>query len=530
MTVAILLCALGIIIVACIASSTHLGKGNLPRHITNEYHFAHFSHITRHNYWLYPEFLLLTHPTRLTLDANMSLCIPAGWWHWIETLEPSIAINFWTTDASYTQPLVLHETYQDPELLSDIERRVQGRRVMMWKSDIDIMETSDFTGRSNNMYMITLPGYEGMQGHMNNDLLDSVKPRVVIPPQLRSAKQVDINLWVSAGYHDTGLHYDDYDGILTVLSGRKRIVLYPPEDAPHLRAISVVPAWAAGPSIWFEPNAYHLRGASGSSIPGARLLYETMQAHKFKPGMLWICNLLKGDPQIAGRIVWGCKMDLSGSMRWELYFYHYSCHDASAPQDVYPIATYTPVSPHAFQRVLSEQDENVVIHSFDMQAGGSNVVDHDTMHVYRRDASRTEKNAYPFYGIGLRMTLEGGEVMEHPESVFVMDRYDSFVDDIDNITASLGVNEIAKASIKASMLPCQNICCFNKVQNTVLVVMCGISASDFISFLDVHGYPQSVLDHVRQHKRDYDQLWHEVGIGIDTQSGQVIRTALYGIL
>ena len=44
----------------------------------------------------------------------------------------------------------------------------------------------------------------------------------------------DWNLWIGPGGHTTCLHYDPFDGVLVQLSGKKRVVLYPPSQLYNL--------------------------------------------------------------------------------------------------------------------------------------------------------------------------------------------------------------------------------------------------------------------------------------------------------
>ena len=54
-----------------------------------------------------------------------------------------------------------------------------------------------------------------------------MKPYVKFPThdKLKYNESYDFNVWISSGKHDTGLHYDDEDGVLTLLEGSKEITL-----------------------------------------------------------------------------------------------------------------------------------------------------------------------------------------------------------------------------------------------------------------------------------------------------------------
>lgn len=43
-----------------------------------------------------------------------------------------------------------------------------------------------------------------------------------------------INLWISRGTITTGLHYDTFDNTLVLLTGKKKLLVYPPTESPNL--------------------------------------------------------------------------------------------------------------------------------------------------------------------------------------------------------------------------------------------------------------------------------------------------------
>jgi hypothetical protein len=191
--------------------------GNVKRNLTSEYDYAHFSAVDHSNYLFTPS-LLLCHPQRFTLNAGESIWIPRKWWHWVRTQGPSTAVNFWMplTIGSSQIPFMITDVKQPPELLNAIESVTNTRE--SWNSRIDIIVPKDKISNDNE-YVITLEGYIPNKrfDKLNSKILEVAKHHANIPPG------AELNVWISEGYHDTGLHYDDKDGILTVLSGKKRI-------------------------------------------------------------------------------------------------------------------------------------------------------------------------------------------------------------------------------------------------------------------------------------------------------------------
>jgi hypothetical protein len=207
--------------------------GNLKRHLTSEHEYAHFSSIDHTNYLFTPS-LLLTHPQRFTLNPGQSIWIPRKWWHWVRTQGPSTAVNFWMPPqiGSSQTPFILKDFEQPPELLTVIEESIGKSEI--WKTSFDII-LENHKIKDDNEYIITIEGFKKNNRfkRLNEDILTTAKKYAKIPPGS------DMNLWISKGYHDTGLHYDDKDGILTVLSGTKELTLYPPTDTPYLKPLGL---------------------------------------------------------------------------------------------------------------------------------------------------------------------------------------------------------------------------------------------------------------------------------------------------
>ncbi|MEL6438841.1 MAG: cupin-like domain-containing protein [Cyanobacteria bacterium J06621_8] len=57
---------------------------------------------------------------------------------------------------------------------------------------------------------------------------------ITVPDLLDSKTINSINFWYSYGHLHTGLHYDDYENILVLVKGKKRILLYPPNQSKFL--------------------------------------------------------------------------------------------------------------------------------------------------------------------------------------------------------------------------------------------------------------------------------------------------------
>ena len=159
---------------------------------------------------------------------------------------------------------------------------------------------------------------------------------------------IDINLWISSNYHDTGLHYDDNDGILYVLKGEKHITLFPPSDSKYLVPYDITPNYAKVAPLFMKYNEYYIIkeninrlpckvglepckfgltpckvGNSNSRLPCEMILYQSLICFAKYSNVLTTVQKIydnKSDP--LKKLVWGCKKQ-DDVYRWEIYNYHY---------------------------------------------------------------------------------------------------------------------------------------------------------------------------------------------------------------
>lgn len=469
--------------------SKHTGK-NYIRHKDHMSTYAHFSKVESINYFIYPR-LLLTHPTYITLKENEGLFIPKKWWHWVRVEEPTAAINFWyiNNDNSRSFHKIKYEQVIDWD-------SVDAEEVSVWKSDgSDTIRTANMgefrksTGVAE--YTITLDDFD--IGAKNKSMKNILKSYVKPPDEMgvREPNTYDFNLWVSNGAHDTGLHYDDEDGFLCVLYGKKTIILYPPEDSRYLYPFPVTPfKWLSNPALNFRYNSNQNFGPI-KGLPSSHLLYETCKQH---PRVLSELSKFHEIFQ-PNNLVWGFKK-LNGpnpECRWELY--HYTL------------------------------DQTPSIMSWDLT--NSIPVKGNAIHFYyNRDKNNTIK--LPFWGYGTEckngcITLEA--------NTFVVDSHDGFVANYDDHMMKLGFDHI-KTDFKE--LICHKystyeISIFNKKENQIFVMYLGISTPEFLSFLIDNEYPPNIIYYVWKNHSQLN-INHEIAIVYDTTTQSPIRSGFYGLL
>ena len=241
-----------------------------------------------------------------TLNAGDTLYIPAYWWHWVRSDgAPTVAVNVWTNqphcnifepgcspDADYkcgrvptlfpaaaaewparkkwTLPFIRSQYYraredeaalgqQAPELLGtcaasdSIYPEMWGTRVMgvsPWHirgappkpqsfDDFAAVITAQAAG---DVCHLHLP-----LEHMPSSMMDDIwMPRGNRPPATGARNPVSMNLWITGGSLQSGLHFDSHYNSLTVLSGTKTIFLFPPAETKHLYKVGNV---ASSPSL-----------------------------------------------------------------------------------------------------------------------------------------------------------------------------------------------------------------------------------------------------------------------------------------
>jgi len=200
---------------------------NLSKHLQNQHKYAHFSKVDEINYFWYPR-LLFTNPYYLTLKEGEGLIIPRNWWHWVSSNEKTYSINFWTGKKISDKPKQIkysHSIDFTPIMTEIVKIWNTENQKKSYVTAVDLFLDAE----KENEYLITLDGYEGL--NWNNSIKTILKKQVKPPLNLT---KYDFNIWMCSKSHDTGLHYDDEDGILCVLKGSKNIILYPPSDSSNL--------------------------------------------------------------------------------------------------------------------------------------------------------------------------------------------------------------------------------------------------------------------------------------------------------
>ena len=504
-------------------NSSASNSANATRNRDNNFGYAHFSEVDRIDLERFPD-LANARPYRCVIQAGESLFIPRGWWHWVKTLEKCAAVNYWieSTAASVARPELLRLWNGDSGVVANVTRLLRGfsKEVWVWNSRENTETLRPFQdfyqSRADDRCVITLDGYaKDLPDAKNQDLRRAVGEVLPVPPELRDVarSRVNLNVWLTAGKHDTGLHYDDADGWLCVLEGSKEVLLFGPEDSSFLYPLPVGPDWANSSADRIKYNTFeYLCPVEGWS--SSRLLYESLKVYaNFKS----VFRAIDRYRQLFGpnRLVWGFK-NLNGDCRWELYYYHYSIHDRFQT-DKSLAGSLNPQLDPSWVAAPS-----TIIHSLDLF--NREICEGPDLHVYQMAArSPVHTLQLPFLGDEFTVS-EGVKGATHP---FAYDTQRSFLENYPAHQKDLGFALDFRHLV--SLYQCQDICVFNKGE-VLLVLFIAIDFDGLLRFVARNNYKPAFIQHLHDHRSRYERLRHEVGIGFDATTLLPLRSAIYGIL
>ena len=466
---------------------------NSSRHKNSEFLFGHFSTVDKFDTDRFPK-LKFTKPIKFKLNKGESIYIPKGWWHWIKSTSKSFAINYWFSNKNNLDPFIFnHSTKYDINLLNEQE-------VYVWDSFHDdisydyVLPFNEFyESKLDNRYVLTLDQpypNESLNYHLKN----IIKPYIKFPihEKLSYENTFDFNLWISSGKHDTGLHYDDEDGVLSLIEGSKEIILFPPSDSKNLYPITLEYDWRNNKALNFLYNSFDNHGTV-EGISSSELLYVTC-----KKDVRVLSNVSKLYNRFKNNLIWAFKKSNDG-YRWEIYKY-------------YPYRS-------------KNDGVNPVIISWDLFSDSYDISDIE--HHYFRDTNYPP-TPLPFWG---NSKYKKDEKYFEESKIFVIDNYSSFNDNYDQYMNELGYGEIKEEfkDIILNKYQCYQICIHNKTKNQIFVQYLGISNEDFLTFLNSNQYPTHIINFIEEQiKLHRYNINNEITIVYEISSQRVIRSGFYG--
>ena len=460
-------------------------SSNRHRHRESNSLYAHFSAVDQFNTELYPN-LKFTNPIYFNLEKGQSIYIPKGWWHWIKTTTKSFAVNYWFSNNVELNPFIFDYYF---ELDTN---KFNGQDVYIWNSskhDEYFVEDSFenfYNSGLNDRYVLTLSNY--INGENNSNIKNLIKPYVQFPSHDRFQYNgsFDFNVWISSGKHDTGLHYDDEDGVLTLLEGSKEITLFPPSDSDNLYAYNTKYSWRKKSAINFLYNSFVIREPL-TGLSSSEVLFKTCNGD-----VRVLSNISKLFEKHGCNLVWGFKKS-GNDYRWEIYKY--------------------------------DLQQDPIITSWDIYENTYEIS--DVEHYYFKENTHTPLGL-PFWGIS---KYKKGDDLYEESKIFVLDDYIPFKENYDSYMKKLGYDDISDKfkNIILEKYKCYQICIHNKTDNQIFVQYLGISNQDFLSFLNLNDYPSHLINFVEEQiKLNRYNINNEITIVYEIHTQKVVRTGFYG--
>lgn len=485
---------------------------NLPVHLTDDFGYAHFSAVSDLNKDKYPEFQKAT-PIKFTLKKGDTLIIPKKWWHWVKSYGRTISINNWyngeqkdPVQAKFSWPAL--KIWTDRYLLDTIQKEVY-----TWDtSDHQTVKTSFkqfIKNKEKHKYIVSLPAYKSGE---NNELPKKLAEYI----NFEDLIGLQYNVWIAFNDVETGLHYDDQEGKIFVISGTKEVTLYSPEDTVYIPRYDITPSWCV-PSVRFQYNLYKLlpNETSIKLVPSSALLYQSLKIGD-ADRIIYdaILNLFKLFQ--TGQLIFGIKNSIEGNLRWEIYFY-------LTKKDPYLIEQTSDVKytwnnlffqKYGIKNSLVPETKNLTIFSFDLYPKYIN----DEIHLYYIENTELK---LPLFGTG--KYIKQNQLKD--ESVFCIYSQETAIQDLEKINLRTNFKFTLEQILKYKA---KTVSCYNKYNGRSAIQYYGISQADFISFLEEYNWNKNFIEFYKHNLNKYQDMEHE--ITINYLNGKVIGTSIYGMI
>ncbi len=513
---------------------------NSERHLYNNNDYAHFSKLTKNNYWTYPKYFLSS-PQKYILNPGDALVIPKGWWHWVNSFDNTFGINYWWNDKKlFDSPRIINNFIEPVDILKTniIDKNFDNIVLDGVTNKLkNVNELSNYVNKNKEeSYLLTLKAFVE-----NSDFKNEFEKFIKHPEFVKKHNiNKNYNLWYCIKNIDTGLHFDDNYGLLCVLSGKKIVYLYPPSDIKYLYPYDLEPKWTLQPYRNFEFNIYKDNGLIKDVIPASRILYESMRKsnnlnNDVKKSVTQIVDKLIS---IFGsnKIVWGIKCDKNtGKLWWEYYFYNIdSMRNTNKHVDNFP-NLFKKLKSIDWLDYLDKYDnntfnkyKNATITSFEVH-NKSDFKSSIDFYVNLND-----KIDLPFYGKTLG--FDGKNITN--KNYFIVCTVKYFYENIDKLMnyfkfehiKSLIIDEIKKYDYV------DIISFYRKNDNYICIQWFGINMNDYIEFLTNNNWPINFVNYIINNKNELNHIRKEITINYKIQKESnnfnliIDRTSIYGLV
>lgn len=541
-------------------SNTTNGSG----HLYGDSKYAHFSRITRDNQSNYPLFAKAK-GERFVVHPGDSLYIPKGWWHWVESKgDRCVSISMWfhhdKPEVFDGVPRVFEgvakdwpalEKWDNEYLECEIDPQTP-EGIWIWMKNGRLTHKTSFADfvriYSQNTeefaYLITLSKYESSAKKHNSRIIDVLSKD--FHPPVEGMRNVESNFWMNFGNVDTGLHFDDEDGLLTVVDGYKEVTLYPPDQTPYLYPYPLdIPKLQPYRQRMTYNIFKHMEGTVPEDcLTSADLLAKTLCNAPETLGKVAALQKHFG----AGNIVWGVKNN-KGEVEWELYFYGLS-PDSTRYQRASELYSHNPdMRIDAFlehhKKLFPADDydadtieqKNLCIFSIDLNEENS------------LQGCTPKLNLYYIHGNVIRYPILSTEVTffqrsegRKPFAKGVHINYDPRKTKVQELSRLLDIPEMliirVYQFVAGTGYDVRYMCITDKGEE-IGVYMLGISVQNFIHFLVYNSYDIRLMEYVSSHAAELENIEKEIAFHFNKEAlmgppqqpvPPPTRSAFYGVL
>lgn len=222
-------------------------------------------------------------PTGPLANVTFALGVPSNslreYWHWVVSgPEETMAVNTWIGSEAQRE----HRNFSEPALLKKLG--AGWKAMQKWTPEWVERHGESFNIEhsvfacvrdGNSIHPEDVADHEALPAHVSvfetlpaffeayrdtsgrytacfasvkvfpeADMLRNKDAHLPLPA---SDQEANVHLWLSRGLLETGLHYDDFSNSNLLLRGRKRFLVMPPHDSPHLyQNAELDPAWDLG--------------------------------------------------------------------------------------------------------------------------------------------------------------------------------------------------------------------------------------------------------------------------------------------
>ena len=515
---------------------------NFERHLYDNNDYAHFSKITKNNFWTYPKYYFSS-PQKFILNPGDALVIPKKWWHWVTSYENTFGINYWWNDNElFEKPQIIHNFIEPVDILkTDVINQKFDNIILDGVSNKlkNFNQLKNYLDKNQDeSYLLTL------QAFVENSSFKNQFEKFIKHPEFVQKNNINknYNLWYCIKNVDTGLHYDDNYGLLCVLSGQKIVYLYPPSDSKYLYPFDLMPKWVNHSYEDFEFNIYKSNSVINNVIPSSRILYETMRKSNnfnfnkdIKKSVVQIVDKLI-DVFGSNKIIWGAKCDKNnGNVWWEYYFYNIDKYrKTNAFKNNFP-NLFNKLELINWLDYLKSYDKNIL-----NKYKNATIT---SLEVHNKSDFKSSIDFYinlndkidlPFYG--KTMNYDGKNIID--KNYFIVCTIDYFYQNIDYLMnyfkfsniKDLFLNEIKKYNYV------DIISFYRKNENYICIQWFGLSMDDFINFLKNNNWSENFINYYESNKNKLNHIRREITINYkilkesDNYKLIVDRTSIYGLV